>query len=191
MKHISILFMFLCVTAHASDWKIGGYATGANGKQVDLFYDADKVVKSNGTVRFWIKSINDKKLNYYKNDKNIDKLIIDEAAKKIVNYYSPPIFSTTRFQKAYKNSKDYGEASIEGVLTETIVNNKEIPIESEMFWEINCKNNQYKIIEFHSYDTKGNLITKNNVDAGQYKVNWANISPDSNTESWHELFCKD
>lgn len=188
MKKLNTAFVVLCMLscgiAHASDWKIGGYSTGTKGNATDLFYDAEKVVNLNGTVRFWIKAIDEKKINLYKNDKKLEKSLLEETAKKISTYYSPPILSTSRFKKTYKNNQDFLNASVEGALTETIINNIEIPIEAKVFWEINCINNQIKVIELELYDNKGNI------SGGKLKEDWTNISPDSNAESWYELFCK-
>lgn len=181
---LAALCMFSCKVVVASDWKLGGYSTGAKHNATVLFYDADKVINLNGSVRFWVKAIDEKKINLFKNDKKLEKSLLEETAKKISTYYSPPILSTSRFKKTYKNDQEFLNASVEGALTETIINNIEIPIEAKVFWEINCISNQIKVIELELYDNKGNI------SGGKLKEDWTNISPDSNAESWYELFCK-
>ena len=186
-KLTKLLFLTLLLSSHlafASDWKLGGYAKDEKNIDEVLFYDAETITKRNGNVRFWIKSIDRKKLENIKNRKNPDKAIMEKTAKKIAAYYSPPILSTTRYKKFYKTNQEFLDASLDGALNETIVNDIQLQKKADLFWEINCTSKQYRIIEIQLYGSKTKSIGK------KLNEDWLNIAPDSNTESWHELFCK-
>ena len=182
-KLILLALLSLTFNAEASDWKLAGYADSEATKDQFLYYDTESIIKNNGTVKFWVKAIERKELDKALNSKKLKKTYIDETGQKIAAYYAPPIYSTKRYQKYLSDQKVYFDSVLENTLYETVVNRSDPQIKTKFFWELDCKSNQIRALQINLSDAKGKIsILKAQSD-------WTNISPDTNSESWHELFC--
>ena len=182
-KLISLVLLSLAFNAEASDWKLAGYADSEATKDQFLYYDTESIIKNNGNVTFWVKAIERRQLDKAVNSKKLNKIYLEETAEKIAKYYAPPIYSTKRYQKYVSDPKVYLDSVIENTLYETVVNKSDPPIKAKYLWEIDCKSKQIRALQINLSNAKDNI----SIFHGQ--SHWTYISPDTNTESWHELFC--
>ena len=181
-KILLAILISTSINVFASDWQYAGGSVVNNVNEI-LFFDATKISKSNNTVKFWTKSFQQSKLNKLL-DKPKSSTTIDLLAKKIASGYMPKYLSTSASKSVFDNKEKANQTLAQLVLYEHIVNSEFIQHKTTIYWELNCKNNTISSLDITSFDAKGNIEK-----SVSNKTNANYISPDSNAESWSEMFC--
>lgn len=183
MKKILLaLLVSFSLNVVASDWQYAGASKNGNNKDEDLFYDAEKVLVSNNTVKFWIKTIEHSKIINLVN--SASKEVVETSATKLVNGYIPKIMQTSFYKKNLKNKNEYEMLLTNIVAYEYFANNSKLPNRAVVYYELDCKNKTLKPLTINTFDKNDNLVSS----TSSHQV--TDISPDSTGESWNEMFCK-
>ena len=179
MKTLLLILSLLLITSNAyAQLQIAGKTPSKDGNKKILFFDDKSLKKKNGVVNFWIKS-------YSRNDifNELDKdrkFYLLKATEKLGSY-TPKMLLVDGIKDAY-NSKTNEQKSIvmlDIILNELAVNTGNVDFFLQTHWEIDCKNNTTKILEVGMFNTK---LQKSKEPA-------FSIDPDSNSNSWKQMFC--
>jgi hypothetical protein len=141
----SMLFSILAVPAGLAqglsvDWKFYGGAS-LQGNSDFCFYDAKGVAQArDGHIRVWTKCLSQKDLDGIDVNSGIGKRIVDNTAKKIVEYYMPPIadVETLTFDQIMQN-----------IQYEQITNMSDIAPRARIFYELSCSEQMLRELSIH------------------------------------------
>jgi hypothetical protein len=154
------------------DWK---YYGGARFNEMNhfCFYDANSVVKQPDTHRrVWTKCLSQKNIDTIKTDEKVYKQIVENAARKIVGGYVPPIIAV---QKA-------GFDKIAVIVSaEGIADSGNLQPSSRVLYEIDCSQMKLRESEME-YQIKGKTNFSKTTD-------WSHIPPETNAAILSKILC--
>ena len=163
---VTIASCLLVGNAFCADWKYYGEFTSAPDIQKVTFYDSNSIIRNNNSVKLWVKIV-----LYSDIEKSLEnKLVIENAKKKIANGYSPPI------AKIYPNA-------ITPAYLEEAVNETTVKSNAEILYEIMCDNNKLRKISGASFNNDGIRVQRFGI------TKWEDIVPESNAENLAKILC--
>ena len=186
MNKSLLILLLLALTSNAyADWEIAGTQKNLKGEAEVIFYKTESLESKNGIIRFWTKSLSDKKIDVEIGNQSKDKKHLIENAQKFNSGYRPKILSVdTRFKRQYKTDKEMSDGVINSIIYEAIANLNKVNPSSQFYWELDCKKSFIRFLDGSLIDEKGNIKSGKQVeDKGRY------IAPDSNSEDWKQMFC--
>ena len=179
MKNLLLILSLLLITSNVyAQLQIAGTTPSNDGNKKILFFDDKTLKKKNGVVNFWIKS-------YSRNDifKELDKdreFYLLKATEKLGSY-TPKMLLVDGIKDAYdlKTNEQKSVLMLDIILNELAVNTGNVHFFLQTHWELDCKKNTTKIIEVGMFNTE---LQKSKEPA-------FSIDPDSNSNSWKQMFC--
>ena len=174
-----ILYAFIGATSGSAlaqevDWKFYGGAPTDDGAN-ECFFDVNGVAHgADKYIRVWTKCLIQKDMDDIDIAKEYGGTILDNTAKKISNYYIPPI--------AKINPID-GDQAMQITMYEEIADISHLQPRTKIFYEINCPDKTLR--ELSIYVKIGNKIGF--VDT---PGKWKYIAPESNGSKLAKLLCQ-
>jgi hypothetical protein len=153
-------------TAQSVDWKLYAGSRIQEG-DISCFYDAVGVTRTSGRVRVWTKCLLEKELGNVYND----PIITDAAARKIADYYVPPLARGVQGIDL--------DTMIGYVVAEQIANVGKIEPSSRIFYEIDCSEKMFRELSI--------TISHGHTDRPS---DWKHIGPETNVTVLHNLVCQ-
>lgn len=156
------------------DWKYFGETSVDGGTY--CFYEAKSIVdSSDGYRQVWTKCL--LKIYMESIDKRVDKstndVIINFAAKKISNYYMPPI----------GNIIDLDLDAASGITTlESIADNAYLPPHDRLLYELNCRERTNRYLSMY-------LTADGKSDLSETPSQWIHIGPEGKSATLFKLLC--
>jgi hypothetical protein len=163
---------------YASDWQYAGYTIVKN-KGFAQFYDADSIAVDGNIVRFWIELIKEKDLQRA-GEKHPE--FTKATVKKFVQGYVPKFLDTPG--KTNNDPKERIAGIALAVNYEILANSLDIPIESTILFEVNCKTKMFAVLSIKDKDKNG----KHRSNSIQNPT-WDYLTPDTNLYMLSQLLC--
>lgn len=162
--------------ASGADWKYFGGATLPKKEIVITYYDDESIeYLTTGNVRVWTKSVNSSEVEKITQKKGV----IEKAAKKVIQKYSPPYCLLNPYPKT--SYDDY----INIIGWEEAANNSAIEPRARILFEIDCNGKMIQTLSTTIYEKKGG-VTKGSGAPSE----WSYISPETNSETLQKILCK-
>jgi len=170
------LFAFIGGAAFAQsasvDWKM--YGAVSFGESGVCFYDAKGMRGGpDGTIRVWTKCLRQKDLDGIDFKKPANNTILNEAAKKMLTGYMPPIASVETIDDDQKT------AFISYEVTADLSNLKP---QSRIYYELNCPERMIRELSM-SFEVKGKSTFQDKPREWQY------VPPEGNGDRLLRLLC--
>jgi hypothetical protein len=164
----------LATSCPGADWKYFGATMLDRGEAIG-FYDAEGVEQlSTGNVKVWTKAFTDKAEFARAANR---KTNIDSAAKKLSEYYVPPL--------CLVDSKDCEkfETVVNMVSWEVTANDAYLQPRVRILFEIDCGNRMIRTLSTILYKKRGISGSESTPGA------WEHISPETNSDTLRKILC--
>lgn len=177
-----LLFTALLITtflngaeAQGADWKYYGGGDLPKSETMIAYYDAKSIERlSDGHVKVWTKGISLSEVEKIMNLEEVTK----RAESKIKAGYVPPyILSNPKPEPGY-------DVNTRILMWEEAGNYDVIKSKLKVFYELNCKAKKILNLSIISSKNDGGTETRSDLDK------WISISPGSNSETLHNILCK-
>lgn len=150
---LGLLLLVFVTRLGAADWQ---YA-GANGNEEDAvcnFINVDSVnYPAKGLVRFWAKSVTVAHLrDYYTSN---EQIVVQKAAARLAKNYSPRFLKLVPIKDQISDLLSRKDLEIEIARREVIANQPNALSDTKTSFEIDCKNQQLRILDFITFDENG------------------------------------
>jgi len=178
----NILFLALLITffligskVQAADWKFYGSSDLSRSESVIAYYDAESIERlSDGHVRMWTKTIS---LSEVERIMKLEE-VSDKAERKIKAGYGPPyILSNPKPEPSF-------DSTMKIIVWEEAANYDAIKSIKKVFYELNCTKKKIRNLSMTSYKSDGRPETRTKINE------WISISPNANTETLHNILCR-
>jgi hypothetical protein len=173
-RSLPVLPLLLIVTAHAqetSDWKLLGFQGAKKDKQPPaMFYLANEIKRSPGSVQVWTKVLSGENLTKVLNTKPSDA-VISSVTEKVKSDYQPPYVTL-------RKSSDSKERLMV-ISMEVLADASLVPPDVRMLWEFNCGESTYRV-----------LSTVSDEGSAPPLLMWQPVPPESLIHDLATLTCK-
>jgi hypothetical protein len=194
MKRLSLVIAILCyrvatltlviagsvgLSAHANasdtDWKLYGASTMNHGPDLCFFDLKGAVQGSDKHIRVWTKCLHQKDTDGIDIEKDYGGKILDNAARKMVDMYIPPI--------ALVENIDSDQA-VNFTKLEEIADTADIQPAARIFYELDCSQKLLRELSIEIVDASGRIGSKHSASE------WKYVAPETNGARLQKLLCE-
>ena len=136
-----------------------------------------------GLLRVWVESIANRQIEQYRSGEH-KKEIVDRTAKKMATGYVPHILLLPQVAKLYPTAKDFNDAVFDAISREEVANTGAVEHLSRYYWEIDCSENRWRILEIMTFEPSGELKSSRKIEG-----DWNHIAADTNTQHLAAMLC--
>jgi hypothetical protein len=155
------------------DWKM--YGGASVGGPSYCFYDAKSVAHtSNGNMRVWTKCLTQKDLDGLNIKSDIGRKIVDNAARKLVDKYVPPIAAAGMID---------ADQIITAIQYEETANLSSIEPEARFFMELNCSERMDRRLSTY-------LNVNGKVGFENMPSDWEYVPPEGSSATLLKILCR-